>query len=90
MSIVGSSTCNGREEPDSERLISSSFHSLLALVVLVVLAFVVLALIVHALVVRSLLVLVVLARVVPDLVVLVVLVVQPSKDSNNSSLRSFI
>ena len=85
--MVGSSTCNGREEPDNETLIGSSFHSLLALVVL---AFVVLALIVHALVVRSLLVLVVLARVVPDLVVLVVLVVQPSKDSNSTSLRSFI
>ena len=85
--MVGSSTCNGREETDNETLIGSSFHSLLALVVL---AFVVLALIVHALVVRSLLVLVVLARVVPDLVVLVVLVVQPSKDSNNTSLRSFI
>ena len=85
--MVGSSTCNGREENDNETLIGSSFHSLLALVVL---AFVVLALIVHALVVRSLLVLVVLARVVPDLVVLVVLVVQPSKDSNSTSLRSFI
>ena len=80
--MVGSSTCNGREETDNETLIGSSFHSLLALVVL---AFVVLALIV-----RSLLVLVVLARVVPDLVVLVVLVVQPSKDSNSTSLRSFI
>ena len=86
--MVGSSTCNGREETDNETLIGSSFHSLLALVALVVLAFVVL--IVHALVVRSLLVLVVLARVVPDLVVLVVLVVQPSKDSNSTSLRSFI
>ena len=85
--MVGSSTCNGRKETDNETLIGSSFHSLLALVVL---AFVVLALIVHALVVRSLLVLVVLARVVPDLVVLVVLVVQPSKDSNSTSLRSFI
>ena len=83
--MVGSSTCNGREETDNETLIGSSFHSLLALVVL---AFVVL--IVHALVVHSLLVLVVLARVVPDLVVLVVLVVQPSKDSNSTSLRSFI